>query len=251
MVLTSCEKVIDIDLKDAEPVIVIEGRIVSSNSPITQVVKINRSVPFGEVNSFPAVSGAQVTVKDNTTNNSFVFTESKPGEYTRTFTGRPGRTYTLSVLVNGKAYSAVSTMPDPVEIDSVGVSVNSFFGDEERSVIIQFTDPAPTKNYYRFLLTVNGARSKSIFTYDDKFSNGRVISNELFDFDLDIKPGDKAEIDMQCIDAKVFRYFEGLDQNESRGGASTTPANPVSNISNGALGYFSAQTSDIEKVEIP
>ena len=245
----SCEKVIDVDLKDASPILVIEGTV--TNRIDTQVVKITRSVPFGEPNLFPGVSGAKVTVEDS--NGRLVnFIERNPGVYSaRNFTGRSGRTYTLRVLIEGEEYVAASTMPNQVSIDSIGVSVSTIFDEERKTVQLLFDDPGAEKNYYRFILKINGVPSKSIFAYDDGFSNGKLVTRELFDFDLDAETGDQAEVEMQCIDPVIFRYWQGLDQNQNRGGASTTPANPVSNISNGALGYFSAHTKQNETILIP
>lgn len=246
----SCEKVIDVDLKDASPVLVIEG--VVTNRADSQFVKISRSVPFGEPNVFPGFSGANVTITNTTTGRVFVLPERSPGIYmTRNFIGRPDNTYSLRVEAAGKVYTATSRMPNQVGIDSLGVSVSTFLGEEQKTVQLLYTDPVKEKNYYRFVLKINGEASKDIFTYDDNFSNGRKVSRELFDFDLNAETGDRAEIEIQCIDPTVYRYWQGLDQNQNRGGASTTPANPVSNISNGALGYFSAHTKQNEVIIIP
>lgn len=53
---------------------------------------------------------------------------------------------------------------------------------------------------------------------------------------------------MQCVDKAVNLYFVSMSQTN---GESATPANPVSNIAGGALGYFSAYTKQIKKVKIP
>lgn len=248
--LASCEKVIDVDLKDASPIIVIEGIV--TNRADSQVVRIHRSVPFGESNVFPEVTGAIVTILDNSSGRLFTLRERRPGYYmARNFTGRSGTTYNLKVEAGGKVFTASSKMPQQVNLDSLGIAVSTFLGEEQRTVQLLYTDPAKEKNYYRFLLSINGKPSKNIFAYEDNFTNGRSVSRELFDLDLNATTGDKAEIEMQCIDAVIFRYWQGLDQNQNRGGASTTPANPVSNISNGALGYFSAHTRQNETITIP
>ena len=245
----SCEKVIDIGLKSSDALIVIEG--VVTNRTDSQIVRINRSVPFGDLNNFPDVSGAIVTITDNS-GRVVTLRERRPGFYmARNFTGNSGRTYNLKVVVEGKEYTATSTMPTQVSMDSLGVTVGTFFGKESKTVQISFADPAAIKNYYRFTLNINGKPSKNIFVYEDNFSNGKKVTRELFDFDLNTKTGDVAEIEMQCIDQNIYRYWQGLDQNENRGGASTTPANPVSNINNGALGYFSVHTRQNEKIIIP
>jgi len=57
---------------------------------------------------------------------------------------------------------------------------------------------------------------------------------------------------MQCVDKKVFTYWYSLSQQGGNGFAnSATPSNPTSNISNGALGYFSAHTVQHASVTVP
>jgi hypothetical protein len=246
--VTSCEKVIELDLQDSEPVVVIEGRV--NNNLEFQQVKISRSVQVADQGVFPAVTGAAVVVTDNA-GNSFSFQEQSRGTYTRRFRGVPGRTYTLKVTAEGKEYSAVSMMPQQVNLDSLGINTTKFFNETRKSLVVYFPDPSGVRNYYRFLLTVNGIGSRGIFTYNDDFTDGKGVQRELLDFDMDLREGDLAEVEMQCIDAAVYRYWQGVDQNESRGGASTTPANPVSNIKGGALGYFSAHTTQRSSVAVP
>jgi hypothetical protein len=42
-----------------------------------------------------------------------------------------------------------------------------------------------------------------------------------------------------------------LGQAKGNNSQSVTPANPVSNISNNALGYFSAQTIQVKEADLP
>jgi hypothetical protein len=247
--LSSCEKVIDVDIKDAAPAIVIEGIV--TNRVDSQVVKISRSALFGQTNVFPAVRGAVVSITEDGRRKA-TLQESRPGIYViRNTRGSPGHTYTLKVEVEGKTYTATSTMPTLVRLDTLGLNSSNFFGNTRRTISIEYQDPAGVKNYYRSLLTVNGKSSKQFFLFDDNFTDGKKISQELFDFDIDLLQGDVAEVELHCVDSLIYRYWQGLDQNQNRGGASTTPANPVSNISNGALGYFSAHTRQSKVVRIP
>jgi hypothetical protein len=52
---------------------------------------------------------------------------------------------------------------------------------------------------------------------------------------------------MRCIDKNVFEYFKQLSGLDPTNGQPTAPTNPVSNISGGALGYFSAHTTQKKK----
>jgi hypothetical protein len=51
------------------------------------------------------------------------------------------------------------------------------------------------------------------------------------------------------VDQGVYTYFYTLNQNTGRN--SGAPANPVSNITNGALGYFNAYSVTTKKFIYP
>lgn len=235
-----CKKVIDIQLLEAAPGIVIEGNV--TNHLDRQVVTISRTVPFGEPNRFPAVSGAEVFITDNDGMKKILL-EQMPGVYVTTdLKGKVNTTYQLHVLADGQIYTATSTMPELVKVDSMGIAVTTFFNEKYNSVEVYYQDLAGTPNYYRYKLWINDVLSTSIFIYNDDFTDGKTVKRELRDFDKDMLAGDEIKFEMHSIDQPVYKYWSGLNQNGNRGQASTTPANPVSNISNGALGYFSAHT---------
>lgn len=245
MLLLSCKKVIQIDFENAAQQLVIEGNVTNNTS--TQMVKITKSVAITDASNFPALSGATVTISSN--DNIYPLKEVSAGNYAITsLKGQPGRTYQLNINYNGQTYTATSTMPSQVKLDSVGLETTSVVGKEYKTVAVAYTDPAAETNYYRFLLTVNSKVSDNYFIYTDQLTNGRTVSRNLRDTDLNLEKGDVAVIEMQCIDQNIYQYWNGLSQNQNRGGASTTPANPVSNISNSALGYFSAHT--VERVQL-
>lgn len=246
----SCEDVINIKLNDPEAVLVIEGNVINNTS--TQTVKVSKTVSISDSSKFKAVSGAQVTITDSD-NKVFILREQLqyPGIYvTANLRGKPLQTYSLKVISGGKEYTGASVMPMPVSLDSLGIST-VYFRDEKRQLIeALYKDPPLVPNYYRFVLSLNNVRLKGIYTYSDVFNDGKGVTAELGDLDLEIKSNDVVRVEMQCIDKQTYRYFEGIYQNKNRGGASTTPANPVSNISNGALGYFSAHTVQLGTVKL-
>jgi len=248
IVLTSCQKVIDIDLKSNDPEIMIEG-IVTDDPTIPQTVKITKSVNFSADNVFPTVSGANVVMSDNVGNN-VTLTEISPGVYQTTIlAGVQGRTYFLSVQVDGKTYTSLSTMPLKVNLDTV--KVESGFGLSGSNIVTpNFTDPVGKGNYYRFKLWNNQKVSTGIFLADDQISDGGEINSSLFDQSLEFKTGDTAIVTMMCIDKPVHLYFYSLNQSGSGPDASATPANPVTNIEGATLGYFSAQTTQTKKTVV-
>jgi hypothetical protein len=247
LLFCACQKVIDVDLKDNQPTIVIEGEV-TDNPSIPSTVKITKSVNFSEDNVFPTVSGALVTISDNAGNNA-TLNETSPGVYqTTSIAGVQGRTYYLTISVDGKTYSSTSTMPIKVNLDTV--LIGESFGPGPpggKAATPKFTDPLGRGNNYRFKLSKNRIVSKSLFLLDDQVLDGGPNNRSISDQELEFKTGDTAIITMMCIDKSVQLYFYSLSQNGNGPDASATPANPVTNINGAILGYFSAQTVQTKK----
>ncbi|PJJ83564.1 DUF4249 domain-containing protein [Mucilaginibacter auburnensis] len=246
---TSCEKVIDLELKDAAPQLVIEGGI--SNAPQILTVKISRTVPFDQPNAFPGVSGATVRLTSGTT--TLNFAETSKGVYqVGPVSGRSGRSYNLQVDVEGQTYKATSTMPTQVLIDSIAIDEDGFRGRDKKTMVVYLKDPSNQKNQYRFLMKVNDVLIKQVFTRNDEFSNGNVIRVPLFQDDVEIKTGDRIDIEMQCIDEANYTYWFTFSKQSgnAQGNASVSPTNPPNNFDKPVLGYFSAYTTDRRIVNI-
>jgi len=244
---SGCKKIISIDTENAAAQIVIEGKI--NDRLADQQIKIAKSVGYTQASVFPAVSGATVNVTDSK-GVKYVFTETSPGVYTSRMKGVYGVTYTMNVAAEGKNYTASSKMPNFVKIDSIGIINNSFFGNDVKTTAAYLVDPADEENFYRFTLNKNGINSKGIYVNNDRLTNGNKLRIQLFfdsgsddDDEDDLVSGDKVSVEMESIDSNIFDYWYALSGQAGRGpNQGTTPANPTSNISNNALGYFSANT---------
>ncbi len=243
LVFSSCEKVVNIDLNSKDPQIVIEGNINDQPGPYT--IKLTNTANFDELNNFPSVSGASVIISDDF-GNSETLTETSAGIYsTSTIQGTIGRTYTLKVTANGKEYSAVSKMSSSVILDTLTIVTEQTPKGSNKTIYVNFIDPIGVDNYYRFIKIINGVTQKSIYVEDDLLKDGEAINQPLFARGQDetkLKPGYNVTIVMQSVDKNVYDYFRTLLQLSSSGliNQSASPANPLSNISNGALGYFNA-----------
>jgi hypothetical protein len=147
------------------------------------------------------------------------------------------------VLASGQTYTASSTMPQPVVLDSVSFQHLTNFGKIQINATANFQDPAGIVNFYTFQEFINNKQLNQTFVFDDRLSDGRYIANNLFTDSSYINVGDTVAVTMNCVDEKVYNYFNTL---LAASGAtdfqSTSPSNPISNVSNGALGYFSANT---------
>jgi len=240
--------VIQVDLNNAPTQIVIVGEITDTTGPYQ--VKISQSVPFDSSNHFPPVSGAFVTISDNSRGQTDTLTESDPGIYNSHFLqGVSGNVYALNVVIGNNHYDASSIMPHPVPFDSIGFQNTFAFGGKRViSAIPYFQDPPELTNYYQFIEYINGEKRNKTFVFDDRLSDGKYFSRPLRDDSAHLQIGDNLLINMYCIDKNTFDYLNTFDQLSDID--NSTPANPVSNISNGALGYFSAHTVKTKQVAV-
>jgi hypothetical protein len=255
---TGCEKVIDLDLKTSSAQLVIEGNLVDDNRPCQ--VSLSTSANYTDANTFAPVTGATVTLADNA-GRSETLRETTPGQYLgASVLGVPGRTYTLRVETGGTAYVAVSTLPAPVVPFEKLSTQLSAFGTDNIQAVVEYTDPVGLGNSYLFRQYRNGRINNTIFVQNDQFTDGNHVTQTLRAFSNSsndpnnlnkLVPGDSLQVEMQNIDANVYEYFRTLNLILTTGAApSTTPANPKSNFSGGALGYFSAHSRRVLRIKV-
>jgi len=246
----SCQEVIHVDLNQALPTLIIDGSV--SDQPGPYQVVLSQTGSFEQDSIFPPVSGAVVIITDNA-RNSDTLVEINPGTYrTIRLQGVPGRTYTLTVKSNNAVYTAISTMPSPVAIDTVIVKTR--ISSRKKMLSVIFFDPKGIPNYYRVLEELTNSKPP-FFRIPQPvlgtFMTDGVLDGARIDLLTYNQPSfykfDAVLVSLQCIDKNVYDYFLSADQT---GNMSTTVSNPVTNISNGALGYFSAYAVRYKKVVI-
>lgn len=241
LVIAGCEKVIKLDLDNADPRIVIDANV--NDQFENQVVRVSKTYSFAESNKFNGVSGAKVvlTTQDGDVIN---YTEgASKGVYrSPRMRGKPGTEYKITVTVEGKVYTSVSTMPFKVTLDSLTFRQFDFFGSINTYVAANFEDPGYTTDQYRYILKVKEKVEEDAVS-EDRFNNGNHVSNVLY-YELDdLANGDTLDVELQCINRPVYKYFFTLEQISGDGGPPVSPENPPSNFSNGALGVFNTYTS--------
>jgi hypothetical protein len=239
--LFACKKVITLDLSTAPTAIAIEGNITNEQGPY--LVTISKTVGFYQNNTFPTVSGAIVKITDSTVGITDSLIEKEAGVYVSSkIVGVIGHTYLLDVIAAGKEYKSSSTMPKQINLDSISFLTTAGFGKDVTNAVVNFQDPPGESNFYNFVERFRNIPPKQIHVFSDRLSDGRYISDQVFN-DSTVNHRDTVSIEMQCVDKKVFSYLQELSGQDATNGQPTSPANPTSNISGGALGYFSAHTS--------
>jgi hypothetical protein len=244
LVFPGCQKVINVDLNQATPRIVIEGLINDRRGPYS--VTISKSGSYFNQPALPFVSGASIIITDNTGLND-TLKEVAAGIYITLKTrGLPGRTYTLKVISDNVEYTGTTTMPSHVNIDSLTLvkrdSPRFDFGGNPRNdthfdIHCFFKDPEE-KNFYRIKVFKNDStNTESYRLYDDQYTNASETELRV----ANATAGDTFRIELLSIDKQTYGYYRTLEDllftNPFFG---STPANPNNNLNNGALGYFGA-----------
>lgn len=243
--IMGCEEVININLKNVEPRLVIEGVI--SDQAGQSWFAVSKTTDYFEPNDFPMISGAFITVTDNI-GHVDTFTEIQQGIYwAPELIGQIGRAYYASVTVDSITYTATSYIPEPIIIDSVRTEYQEGggFGSEEDEgyrLYVNFTDPPGVSNFGRLRITVNDSLLPDYYLYDDDFTDGNPIEYNYFNQVFQV--GDSLTIEYITMDSVVYDYFRTLVSvvayEEGNENDPLAPANPLSNWNNDALGYFGA-----------
>lgn len=247
---TSCQKSIDIDLNEANPVVVIEANYTAEDSTVR--VRITETSNFFSGDAEPIIDNAVVTI----TNQAGV-SEQVPfisnGDYTlENYIPEYGTTYTMTVLANGVTYTATCDMLPVIDQQQIlydYIEPGPFSGDGGYIVAVTYQDPAPEGDFTSVVLTKNGkelTELSDLVLNDDELTNGNFVVRPLFVKFFDI--GDTAEIELRTIDEKIHDYYVELSSLTNPNSAA--PANPTYQWENRALGFFSAYPSSRQSVII-
>lgn len=249
---SACEEVINIDLNTASPKLSVTAIITDQPGPYYVTLTKSESF-FSSNNSFPAVNNAAVVISDDA-GNTEKLTEIKAGVYqTTNLQGVNGRTYHLSIETNGNKYVATSYLPYPISLDSVATQKITATGPGNKEnknkyyLKCYFTDPEGSEDYYRVepIIPNLDTLSSSYQIYSDEVTDGQHV-----EFPIQkptFKLGDTAIVEFYHVNKENYNYYKTANNIlKSRKGpmasASAPQANPLTNISGEAVGYFGTFT---------
>jgi len=244
LVLASCSEVIEFDLNEAAPELVVAATV--PESQYAEVV-LSTTTNVNDDQEGNQVTGAMVTLEDEN-GNSELLQEIAPGLYrSAQIKGVQKTSYKLRIETDGqvKEITSEDRMPKPVAISRLRVRESNMpdingIPVPEWEVVVEYNDPVDEKNYYRFVEYVNG-EVRAHYVENDNFNNGTKSKSFLTSCDRKLVPGDNVTVEMQSISKAVYDYFYGFSllNNITQG---TAVVNPITNISGVKLGYFSAHT---------
>ncbi|GAA4241330.1 MULTISPECIES: DUF4249 domain-containing protein [Winogradskyella] len=251
----SCEDVIDVNLNEAEPRLVIEASInwLKNTPGNEQSIKLSLSAPFFD-ESVPPANGATIQITDNNNNTFNFIEEGNTGIYKNTnFIPVIDEDYYLTITYNGEVYTATETLKSVVPIDYVEQINDGGFSGEDIEIKTYFTDPANIDNYYFFEYTSDIPVIPTLDVLDDEFIDG----NQIFAYytEEDLESGDEVIMRHFGISEQYYEFMVILlQQGSDQGGGpfETQPATVrgncinTTNADNYPFGYF--RLSEVEEL---
>ena len=252
--LFSCTDVVDIDVQEASPRLVIEASIdwEKETQGNQQSIKLSMSTPYFDITEIDIVTGASVKVTNDSNNEAVIFADQNNGNYsTNSFLPVLNQSYTLEVVYNGETYIAHETLMPVVAIENIFQSTENGFNDEALEVNIEFNDPIDIENFYLTKFAVVGDLIPELYDISDEFTDGNLMNifyerEEDEDINqLEFEPGDVVDIYLYGISKQYYNYMQLLiSQYDSENIFSATPVLLKGNCINPnqpdkyAYGYF-------------
>lgn len=245
-IFASCKKEFDLDLNgENKSLLVVEGMITDQNEP--QVIKLIRTVGYLKQEKPKAVENATVNI--NVDGQTIPFTQKEPGKYyaPNGFVGQVGKTYKLTIVVDGKTYEASSKM-HPAQAMGEATSGRFEFDGSKFEIRLSFTDNPDKGDEILFKYAINDVLVDTLDKwthYNDLLTNGTSFLNIRIFGDIEGKVDDKVT---------VYSYSISKEYADFINAASTSTMEPMpffpppgatitGNISNGAVGFFQASAT--------
>lgn len=247
--LISCEDVIDVDLDQSEPRLVVEASIIwnKDTDGNQQSIKLSKTTGFYAQQNTPVVD-AEIRVSDEN-GRSLPFRHQENGVYTTSyFQPIIGMTYTLEIRYENEIYTAKEQLTAVSSIDFVEQTAEGGFNGDDIEIKAYYTDPPNEQNFYLFKFYTDKV---NLEFYEDEFTNG----NQIFGYysSEELEPNDLIEIEIQGISKKYYEYLfilrSQIGTNEG-GPFETMPSMVKGNIVNQTnkenypFGYFRLSEAD-------
>jgi hypothetical protein len=282
VVLSGCEKNIDLKLDNPEPKLVVEATIENDEYPqvvLTRTVGYFNNLDIQQLaNTF--VRNADVLVSDGTVTHklkeyqrritpaiSFFYYTVDSANLGTAFKGQLNKSYTLRIIADGQTYTAQTTIPPfRKRIDSIWARPAPAPDTAKRNVLVRVYDPPGFGDYVRVFTKVNRDPFLPPFNsaFDDLFVDGTTYEVQMTkgiqrdgvrsgnEGGSDFNKGDTVTLKLSGIDKATYDFWQTLEYSyQSVGNPFSTPTRVASNISNGALGYFGGYASQYRTIIIP
>ncbi|MEO6316225.1 MAG: DUF4249 domain-containing protein [Chitinophagaceae bacterium] len=281
VLLSACEKTIDFKLDQTPPSLVVEATIENAQPPVVilsssfdffsaispdllaasfvhnAVIHVSTGARTQQLKEYFFTTGAGLQV---------YYYSMDSSNLAAAFTGTFNTSYTLNIQVNGKTYTAATTIPAlSKKVDSLWWKKAPDNSDSTKVVLVaSVTDPPGYGNYIRYFTQTNSGPFlpglNSVF--DDQVIDGKTytvdvergvdrnapIDREDYSF---FNRGDTITVKFANIDKTCFDFWRTMEYSYgSIGNPFASPTKVLNNI-NGALGYFGGYAAQYTRIIVP
>lgn len=203
LILSSCEEVVDVELEESEPRLIIEASLLwdMEKKINTQFIKLSTTAPYFDEKIPPALNAeVSVMAPDGI---EYIFKEIEPGLFqNENIPPELDGNYELTVVYNDQVYSGSEKYITTTKLEEVLQEDNGGFSGEDIEFKLFYSDAPSEENFYLFRFFHNDI---SLQLYDDEFTNGsRTFA---FFSDDDVKTGDEIGFEIQGISERFYEYM--------------------------------------------
>lgn len=243
LLFASCEDVVEVELPETEPRLIVDGllRVDKSQQFIDVRIRMRETSNFFEDNPPTQVESAVIAYgvpNEFGEFGEFAFsslTEEEPGtgvyvpdpnfssdQRIRTASAEPGTVFVLQVTHRGKNYYARTEYAPAVPLDNLQQGDNTLFDENETEVIVTLTDDPDRDNYYVFDFDFGNFQA-----LEDRFFKGQQFQFSYF-YDDNLEPGQEITISILGANQDFYNYIDLLvEQTTNNGGVFETPVATV------------------------
>ena len=234
VLLSSCEKDIEIDYHQVPSLYVVEASVSNTNME----ARISRTQNMDDNSSKSDINNAVVVITgDDGSNNQLKYLSN--GRYYSSSRGVPGVTYTITVDIDGEHFTSTSTMQNKPTINSFRVIRKKITTEWFQIGELKFQDLPNEDNWY-FMHIYRNDLGYRWAVLDDR-NDPNQERQQLFTFFREgeggsdvLRDGDDLRIELYTIDQRAYDYLFSMQMMENTG------TNPIPNFSGGCMGFFSA-----------
>ncbi|WP_036154961.1 DUF4249 domain-containing protein [Maribacter forsetii] len=270
-IFASCEDVVDVELPDNVSRLIVNGVIrVNENEEYLPIeIVVSESSSFFEENTVATIKSAIIyygTPREDAPEilegggvSNLAEVEPGSGKWVpdpsfdsdqriRVGNINEGDVFQLMITTDTEQYLATTTYVKSVPIDSLEQGDETLFSGDETEVIVTFTDPGDSDDFYLLDLDFG----EFLVTEDEFYQGQTFVFSYFYDNELQVNTSSVVDVSLIGVDEPFYNYMNqvivqsGGDQGPFQTPAATVRGNiinitdidNVDNTDNYALGYF-------------
>lgn len=233
LLLTACQELIDINFKESDPRIMIEGYY--SNDSLSNYVRVSRTTDFTDDKISIPVENADIQIRISArTIDNIDFVNN--GYYSISAQGQINEEFEIIVNINDTLYRAESEILPTGTIDSAEVIFYEESVLKERGYYVKLYTNRTTEYHRWRVIRKNGISE----VMDDILLTPGYVNTSFFELPYMFELGDTVLVEMMSLNEEAFQYLDqlGLYVNNLNDLLNYKTENPKGNFSNNALGLF-------------